>query len=215
MQLRENGLKKLRVNKGKFIYLLSPDKINKYFYTNLIEIFKLKKVAIFQLRLKKENKRRIILIGKKLRKICDKYNVKLIINDDPSIANIVKADGCHLGQNDGNIFKARKILRNKIIGITCHNSINLVLKAKNNGADYIAIGAFFKSNTKKVRYHAKNSLINKCKILTNLPIVAIGGINNRNFKKLLLHNPNFLAISGYVWNNKYYNPKKAITKLNI
>ena len=205
----------MRVNKGKFIYLLSPDKINKYFYSNLIEIFKLNKVAIFQLRLKKENKRRIILIGKKLRKICDKYNVKLIINDDPNIANIVKADGCHLGQNDVNILKARKILRNKIIGITCHNSINLVLKAKNNGADYIAIGAFFKSNTKKVKYNAKRSLINICKILTNLPIVAIGGIDNRNFKKLLLHNPNFLAISGYVWNNKYYSPKKAIAKLNI
>ena len=170
---------------------------------------------MFQLRIKKGNKKKRILVGKKLRKICDKYDVKLIINDDPSVAKIVEADGCHLGQNDENIFKAREILGNKIIGITCHNSINLVLKAKRNGADYIALGAFFQSETKKVKYKAKTSLINKSKILTNLPIVAIGGINNTNFKKLLLHKPDFLAISGYIWNNKYLNPKKAITKLDI
>ena len=170
---------------------------------------------MFQLRLKKENKKKKIIVGKKLRKICNEYNVKLIINDDPKLANVIKADGCHLGQDDQNIVKAREILGNKIIGITCHNSINLVLKAKRNGADYIALGAFFKSGTKKVKYNAKTSLINKSKILTNLPIVVIGGINNKNFKKLLLHNPDFLAISGYVWNNKFYNPKKAITKLNI
>ena len=170
---------------------------------------------MFQLRLKKENKKKRILVGKKLRKICDKYNVKLIINDDPALAKMVKADGCHLGQNDQSIFKARKILGNKIIGITCHNSINLVLKAKNNRADYIALGAFFKSDTKKIKYNAKTSLIKISKTLTNLPIVVIGGINDKNFRKLLLHNPDFLAISGYIWNNKYYNPKKAITKLDI
>ena len=215
MQLKENGLKKLRVNKSKFIYLLSPEKINESFYVNLIEIFKSKKVAMFQLRLKKESRKKKILVGKKLRKICNEYNIKLIINDDPIVANIVKADGCHLGQNDQSIVKARETLGNKIIGVTCHNSISLVLKAKRNGADYIALGAFFKSDTKKVKYHAKTSLINKSKILTKIPIVVIGGINNKNFKKLLLHNPDFLAISGYIWNNKYYNPKKAITKLNI
>ena len=205
----------MRVNKRKFIYLLSPEKINKNFYENLIKIFKLKKVVMFQLRLKKESRKKKILAGKRLRKICNEFNVKLIINDDPTVANIVKADGCHLGQNDQSVIKAREILGNKIIGVTCHNSINLVLKAKHNGADYIALGAFFKSETKKVKYHAKTSLINKSKVLTNLPIVVIGGINNKNFKKLLLHNADFLAISGYVWNNKYYNPKKAITKLNI
>ena len=205
----------MRVNKSKFIYLLSPEKINESFYVNLIEIFKSKKVAMFQLRLKKESRKKKILVGKKLRKICNEYNIKLIINDDPIVANIVKADGCHLGQNDQSIVKARETLGNKIIGVTCHNSISLVLKAKRNGADYIALGAFFKSDTKKVKYHAKTSLINKSKILTKIPIVVIGGINNKNFKKLLLHNPDFLAISGYIWNNKYYNPKKAITKLNI
>ena len=69
-----------------------------------------------------------MIIGKKIKKICKKYKVKFLINDDPKLAKRLNADGCHLGQKDMNIKKARKILKNKIIGITCHNSINLAKK---------------------------------------------------------------------------------------
>jgi thiamine-phosphate pyrophosphorylase len=146
-------------------------------------------------------------IGIKIKKICKKYKVKLIVNDDPNLAKEISADGCHLGQSDMNIKLARKILRNKIIGITCHNSKKLIKQAIKDGANYIAIGAFFRSKTKKVNYIAKPSLISWVKRFTKIPVVTIGGITNKNFTKLLLHKPDFLAISGGIWNKK---PAKAI-----
>jgi thiamine-phosphate pyrophosphorylase len=112
-----------------------------------------------------------------------------------------------------NIKEARKIVGNKIIGITCHNSINLAKTAIKRKADYIAFGAFFSTKTKKVKYMATTKILDKVKKLTKIPIVAIGGINIHNYKKLLLNNVNLLAISGYVWNNKKYKPYKAIEKI--
>ena len=112
-----------------------------------------------------------------------------------------------------NILKARKILKNKIIGITCHNSINLAKKAIKNKADYLAFGAFYSSKTKKIKYRTNLKILNLAKKITNTPIVAIGGIKLSNYKKLLLNKANFLAISGYIWNNKKYKPLEAIKKL--
>ena len=216
MQLKENGRKNLRINKNnkKFVYLISPNKIkNKDFYAKLNQVLSSKKVSFFQLRLKKEKIKNKIYIGKKIKKICKKYQVKFLINDDPIIARKVNADGCHLGQKDMNILNARKILKNKIIGITCHNSINLAKKAVADGASYLAFGAFYSSKTKKVKYKASLKILSLAKKLTNTPIVAIGGIKDTNYKKLLLNKANFLAISSYIWNNKKLNPKEAINKL--
>ena len=154
-----------------------------------------------------------ILIGKKVKKICKKYNVKFLINDEPNLAKKLNTDGCHLGQKDMNINEARKILKNKIIGITCHNSIKLAKIAIDNNADYIAFGAFNDSKTKKARYKAKISILLSIKKMTKIPVVAIGGINSKNYKKLLLNKANFLAISGYIWNNKKYKPSEAIEKI--
>ena len=206
-------MKKNLINK-KFVYLISPNKIiNDNFYIELQKVLNSKKVSFFQLRLKKETQSKKILIGKKIKKICKKNNVKFIINDDPILAKKLNADGCHLGQNDMNILKARKILKNKIIGITCHNSINLAKKAIKDKADYLAFGAFYSSKTKRVKYKANLQLLILAKKITNIPLVAIGGIKERNYKKLLLNKANFLAISGYIWNNKKYKPFEAIKKL--
>ena len=207
MLLKENGLKKLKVNKKRFIYLISPNKINKSFYSNLKVVLSSNLVSFFQLRLKQYSLIERKKIGFKIKKICKKYKVKLIVNDDPNLAKKIDADGCHLGQNDMVIQGARKILKKKIIGITCHNSKKLIRYAVKNGANYIAIGAFFKSKTKKVNYIAKPSLISWAKRFTKLPVVIIGGITNKNFRKLLLHKPDFLAISGGIWDKK---PAKAI-----
>ena len=111
------------------------------------------------------------------------------------------------------LIKARKILKNKIIGITCHNSIKLAKSAIENGADYLAFGAFYSSKTKIVKYKANLKILKLAKKITNTPIVAIGGIKLSNYKKLLLNKANFLAISGYIWNNKKYKPLDAIKKL--
>ena len=206
-------MKHNKTNK-KFVYLISPNNIeNEDFYTNLSLVLKSKKVSFFQLRLKNETIRNKLIIGKKIKKICKKYKVKFLINDEPRLVIKLNADGCHLGQKDMNILKARKILKNKIIGITCHNSINLCKKAISNGADYLAFGAFYSSKTKKVRYKANLKILRSAKKITNTPVVAIGGIKLSNYKKLLLNKANFLAISGYIWNNKKYKPLEAIKKL--
>ena len=203
----------MRFNKKKFIYLISPLKIDKYFYYNLIEIFKLKKVFFFQLRLKEENFKKKLAIGKKIKKICKKYDVKFLINDDVYLVKKLDADGCHLGQKDMNITEARKLIGNKIIGITCHNSIKLAKIAIKNKADYLAFGAFYSSQTKKIKYRASINLLKKARKISKSTIVAIGGINSKNYKKLLLNNANFLAISGYIWNNKKLKPIDAIKRL--
>jgi thiamine-phosphate pyrophosphorylase len=203
----------LRINKKKFIYLISPNKIYPQFYQDLKKVVKTGKVGLFQLRLKKYSIKQKIIIGKKIHKICKKYNVKFLVNDDPLVSKKLNADGCHLGQKDMNITEARKIVGNKIIGITCHNSINLARTAIKDKADYIAFGAFFYTKTKKVKYKATPEILNKVKKITKIPIVAIGGINISNYKKLLLNNANFLAISGYVWSNKKYKPIESIKKL--
>ena len=112
-----------------------------------------------------------------------------------------------------NINKARKLIGKKIIGVTCHNSLKLSKIAVKNKADYIAIGAFNHSKTKKVKYKASVTLLNKVRKITKTPIVAIGGINSNNYKKLLLNKANFLAISGYIWKNKKLKPLEAIEEL--
>ena len=203
----------MKYNKKKFIYLISPSKISNAFYNNLHKVLRSKRVSFFQLRLKQESFKKKYTIGKKIKKICKKFNVKFLINDDVLLAKKLNSDGCHLGQKDMNIFKARKIIGNKIIGITCHNSIELAKIAVINKADYIALGAFNYSKTKRVKYKATINLLKKVRKITKTQIVAIGGINSNNYKKLLLNKANFLAISSYIWKNKKQKPFDAIQKL--
>ena len=141
----------------RYIYLISPQKIRgNQFYKKLNQVLKTNKVKYFQLRLKKISISKLLQISKKVKKIVKKNNVKFLINDDPIVAKIIGADGCHIGQKDINLLSARNILgKNKIIGLTCHNSKKLALKAKKYGADYIAFGSFFKSSTKKNCYKSQ------------------------------------------------------------
>ena len=180
----------MKIQNKKFIYLISPNKINgSFFYKNLTLIFKSNKVKFFQLRIKKESYKRKIFIAKKV------------------------LNGCHLGQKDMSLIKARKILKNKIIGVTCHNSLKLAKKAAKHKANYVAIGAFYNSRTKKIVHRATISTLKKIKKSIKIPVVAIGGINQKNYKNLLLNKTDFLAISGYVWNNKKFEPYQAVKNL--
>ena len=111
------------------------------------------------------------------------------------------------------IKNAKKILKNKIIGVTCHNSVKLAKSALLNGANYIAIGAFYQTKTKKVKHRANLQTLKKIKKQINLPVVAIGGINEKNYKKLLLNKADFLAISGYIWKNKKFKSDQAVKNL--
>ena len=200
-------------SKTKFVYLISPDKINSSFYADLISVLETKKVKYFQLRLKNASENSILATSKKIKKICRDFNVKFIINDNPFIAKKVGADGCHLGQADMNIKEARKIIKNKIIGVTCHNSIKFAKEAIKNRANYIAIGAFNTTKTKYTRYKATIKDLKKIRNISKKPIVAIGGINQNNYKKLLLNKADFLAISSFIWKNNKLKPKEAIEKI--
>ena len=203
----------MKINKKKFIYLVSPNNIYTQFYKDLSKVLSTNKVSFFQLRLKKYSLRSKILIGKKVKQICKKYRVKFLVNDDPFLAKKLNADGCHLGQKDTSIIETKKLIGSKIIGITCHNSIKLAKSAIKGKASYIAFGAFYSTKTKVTKYKATTKILNKAKKLTKIPLVAIGGINNNNYKKLLLNNANLLAISSYVWSNKKFKPLEAIKNL--
>ena len=198
----------------KYIYLISPQNIKgEKFYINLNKILKTKKVKYFQLRLKKISITKLIKISKKVKKIAKKNKVKFLINDNPRVAKIVGADGCHIGQKDMNFMIARKILgKKKIIGVTCHNSKKFAIDAKNKGANYVAFGSFFKSSTKKTTYRANLEILRWAKKKINMPVVAIGGINNFNYKKILSNGANLIACSNYIWNNKKNDPVSAIKK---
>ena len=199
----------------KNIYLISPQKIKgQKFYNELNNVLKTNKVKFFQLRLKRISTSNLIKISKKIKKIVKKNNVKFLINDKPSVAKIIDADGCHIGQKDMDFYAARKILgKSKIIGVTCHNSKKLALKAKKNGANYIAFGAFFKSSTKKTAFKANLGILRWAKKKINMPTVAIGGINSSNYKKIFSNRADFIACSNYIWNNKKLDPVSAINKL--
>ena len=198
----------------RYIYLISPQKINQpKFYKDLSNVLKTNKVKYFQLRLKKISISNLLKISKKIKKIVKKNNVKFIINDKPVVAKIVGADGCHIGQKDIDFASARKILgKKKIIGVTCHNSKKLALRANKQGADYVAFGSFFKSSTKKTTYKANLQLLRWAKKKINMPTVAIGGINSSNYNKILSNKADYIACSNYVCNNKTLDPVSAINK---
>ena len=198
----------------RYIYLLSPPKIRgDNFYQELHQVLKTNKVRYFQLRLKKISDRNLLNISKKIRKIVKKNNVKFLINDKPLIAKKTNADGCHIGQKDMDLINCRKVLgKNKIIGVTCHNSKKLALRAKKYGANYVAFGSFFKSSTKKSSFKANLATLRWAKKKIIMPIVAIGGINSSNYKKILSSGASFIGCSNYVWNNKKLDPVSAIKK---
>ena len=196
----------------RFIYLISPNKIYSNFYEDLEKVLSSKKVFFFQLRLKKISKNLIIKIAKKIRTITKKNKVKFIINDSSKLAKKVNADGCHIGQLDSTVSLARKDIRKKIIGVTCHNSKELALKASKDMADYIAFGSFFNSKLKPNAKKANLKILLWAKKNIKKPIVVIGGITDKNYEKLIKAGANYIAISTFIWNNPFLKPEAAIKK---
>ncbi len=197
---------------NRLVYLISPEKIDKNFCNDLDKVLSYKNVKFFQLRLKKIKHSSLLKIILKIKKITKKYNVKLIINDNYILASKINVDGCHIGQLDGPIDKARLKLKNKILGVTCHNSKNLAKKAIKNNADYIAFGSFFKSRLKPKARKANLDILKWAKKEIKKPIVVIGGIDNLNYKKLINVGAKYIAISSYIWDNPILKPEIAIRK---
>ena len=196
----------------KLVYLISPNKIYIKFYSDLDKVLSFKNVGFFQLRLKNINSTNLFKIANKIKKITSKHKVKLIINDDFILASRIKADGCHMGQLDGSFKIARYNLKNKILGITCHNSKTLAKNAIKSKADYLAFGSFFKSKLKPKAKMANLNILRWAKNNIKKPIVVIGGINNLNYKKLINAGAKYIAISSFIWDNPKLKPEQAIRK---
>ena len=196
----------------KLVYLISPNKIDHNFFASLDKVLSFKNVKFFQLRLKNLSQKKLLNLSKRIKKITTKHKVKFIINDNFILASKIKVDGCHMGQLDGSFKIARKKLKGKILGITCHNSKKLAKIAINNNANYVAFGSFFKSKLKQNAIKANLDILRWAKMNVKKPIVAIGGINNKNYKKLIRAGAKYIAISSFIWDNPKLKPEIAIRK---
>jgi len=195
------------------LYLISPPNINvNEFIFSLDDVLNTGLVSCFQLRLKNVKDEDIIESSKALKPICNKYNVPFILNDRLDLVNKVEADGVHLGEDDGSILEARKLLGPKaIIGASCYNSKHLAMEAAEEGADYVAFGAFFDTITKDPKTKADINIIKDWTLISNIPCVAIGGINSSNCKELVDAGADFIAVVGSIW-SKNDDPKSAVNK---
>ena len=167
---------------------------------------------MIELRLKNVSQKKLLTVCRKLRKITAKHKVKFIINDDYTLASKIKANGCHMGQQDGSFKIARKKLKRKILGITCHNSKILANDAIEYNADYIAFGSFFKSRLKPSAIRANLNILRWAKKNIKKPVVVIGGLNSVNYKKLIKAGANYIALSSFIWDNPNLKPEQAIRK---
>jgi len=184
------------------LYLISPPAIDATFADRLTAALDAGPVAAFQLRLKGISDHEIAELAPPLQRICADRDVAFIINDSIGLAKRLGADGVHLGQDDGSVADARAALgKDAQIGVTCHASRHLAMEAAEDGADYVAFGAFFPTTTKETKHIADPALLGWWRTITGIPCVAIGGITAENAKLLIDAGADFLAVSGAVWND--------------
>jgi thiamine-phosphate pyrophosphorylase len=199
---------------GCQLYLISPLDVGGAFPEKLDQALAAGPVAAFQFRVKGIDQHEAAALAAPLQEICARHDVAFIVNDSISLAKRLKADGVHLGQGDGDVREAREQLgRDAQIGVTCHNSRHLAMEAAEAGADYVAFGAFFPTNTKEVDHIAELDTVQKWTLVTEIPCVAIGGITPDNAKPLVEAGADFLAVSGAVWNHPQ-GPAEAVKAFN-
>lgn len=157
-------------------------------------------VACLQIRLKHVPDTEVLAAAKQLRPLLADHDVALIINDRADLAKAAGADGVHLGQSDGSLKEARALLgEGADIGVTCHDSRHLAMLAAEQGADYVAFGAFYPSETKATDYHPDPEILTIWSEMTTVPCVAIGGITPANAEPLVRAGADYLAVSAGVW----------------
>ena len=190
---------------GTQLYLISPLDVSGDFPARLERALDAGKgvVTAFQFRAKDLAQHDAARLAEPLQAICAERDVAFIVNDSVALAKRLKADGVHLGQDDGDPRAAREELgREAQIGITCHASRHMAMDAGEAGADYVAFGAFFESTTKDKGDAERPSIetLEWWATLFEIPCVAIGGITPENCGPLIKAGADFLAVSGAVWN---------------
>jgi len=184
------------------LYLLTPEVIDDLsaFEAELEAVLATGAVDCVQLRLKSVSDEKIIAAAEALMPVCHQHEVPLLLNDRADLAAQVDADGVHLGQADGDVATARSLLgADKDIGVTCHGSKDLAFTAGEQGANYVAFGAFFPSRTKVDAELASKELLTAWDEITDLPCVAIGGITPENCRELAEAGAHFVAVCAAVW----------------
>jgi len=184
------------------LYLLTPPKIDDLdgFCAVLDKTLAAAPVACLQLRLKNAKDSAIIQAGNAMKPICERHETLLLVNDSPVLAAEIGADGAHIGQDDMDYFSSRELLGgDAIIGVTCHNSKELAFKAASSGADYVAFGAFFETQTKDPKTRADLEILSWWHEAVEIPSVAIGGITVDNAVQVIAAGADFIAVSSGVW----------------
>lgn len=167
-------------------------------------------VACVQLRLKEAGDDAVLRAAEALLPVAAEFDAAFLINDHPRLARKAGVDGVHIGQQDTPYEEARAILgAEAAIGVTCHNSTHLAMEAGEAGADYVAFGAFYPTETKAVEHRADPEILTFWSHATTVPCVAIGGITPDNAGPLVAAGADFLAVSGSVWNAPD-GPERAI-----
>ena len=196
------------------LYLISSLNVGGTFPERLARALDAGPVAAFQFRVKDIDEHEAARLAAPLQEICAAREVAFIVNDSISLAKRIKADGVHLGQDDGTVEEARQRLgRDAQIGVTCHNSRHLAMEAGEAGADYVAFGAFFPTTTKQTEHRAEPDLLSWWQELMEIPCVAIGGITPENCAPLVEAGADFLAVSGAVWNGDEVEAVKAFHRV--
>lgn len=185
---------------GCQLYLVSPLEVGGDFPARLERALAAGPVAAFQFRVKDVDQHEAARLAEPLMDICAAREVAFIVNDSVPLARRLKADGVHLGQQDGDPREAREALgREAQIGVTCHASRHLAMEAGESGADYVAFGSFFPSPTKASEHRPEPELLEWWTRLFEIPCVAIGGITPDNCGPLVKAGADFLAVSSAVW----------------
>jgi thiamine-phosphate pyrophosphorylase len=191
------------------LYLISPQEVGGGFPDRLKAAFAGGPVAAFQLRVKDVAEHELARLADPLQRICDDHDVAFIVNDSVALAKRLGADGVHLGQSDGDLREARAILGPSVqIGRTCHDSRHLAMQAGEDGADYVAFGAFYETTTKPSHYRPQPQLLSWWSALFEVPCVAIGGITPANVAPLVAAGADFAAVCQAVFGAE--DPGKAV-----
>jgi thiamine-phosphate pyrophosphorylase len=182
------------------LYLISPQDVSGQFGDRLKAALEPGLASAFQLRVKDVGEHELARLAEPLQRICADADIAFIVNDSVSLAKRLGADGVHLGQGDGDIRDARAVLGPTAqIGRTCHDSRHLAMEAGEEGADYVAFGAFYPTTTKPSDYRPDRAILSWWSALFEIPCVAIGGITPDNARPLVEAGADFLAVCQAVW----------------
>ena len=182
------------------LYLISPQDVGGDFADRLKAVAEVESVAAFQLRLKDLSEHEIARLAEPLQRVCADAGVTFIVNDSMTLAKRLGADGVHLGQGDGDVRQARALLGPTAqIGVTCHDSRHLAMEAGEAGADYVAFGAFYPTETKPSTYRPDPAILSWWSSLFEIPCVAIGGVTVQNAKPLIDAGADFVAVCNAIW----------------